>query len=347
MEARPIRTETIERGPVPLVDVLIPVRDRARFIAVCIDSVRAQTLQPNAVIIVDDGSTDDTPTILAEYAKRWSKLCVIRTEPRGVSHARNVGLAACQAPFVAFLDSDDIWRPDKLERQIALFAPDRPELGFVHCGCFHMDEFGQPLANIFIATPSKRGDIFQDLIEKSYFISGTTSAVMARRELVMALGGFDKTLFQGEDQDLWLKLAYVSHVDYVADALVGRRVHEGNSHVGIKADVPLFQELQVWNKWLAQIKNIDAVLEAFRSAVFSVAMRQDFRYPDLGLYYRLKGSDLHLARRLFPSLYRYLHYGLIDTLGSLKFGVVARSMGRSRFLLRLFRMFGEAGNISG
>ena len=102
----------------PPVDVIIPVRNRPRLIQTCLDSVRAQTLQPSAVIVVDDGSTDETPAVLAEYASGWSRLHVIRSEHGGAAQARNIGVAACQAPFVAFLDSDDVWHPEKLERQM-------------------------------------------------------------------------------------------------------------------------------------------------------------------------------------------------------------------------------------
>src|ERR1043166_7534525 len=102
------------------VDVVIPVRDGARCIGACLDSVRAQTRSVRAVIVVDDGSTDATPAVLAQYRQQWPLLELVRTEQHGVSHARNVGVARCRAPFVAFLDSDDVWDAAKLERQRGL-----------------------------------------------------------------------------------------------------------------------------------------------------------------------------------------------------------------------------------
>src|SRR5262249_15751115 len=100
-------TEATTFGPLPplqqppSVDVGLPVRNRARFIRACLDSVRAQTLQPATVLAVDDGSADDTAAILADYAKAWPKLRVIRTAARGVSPARNTALAAATADLVA------------------------------------------------------------------------------------------------------------------------------------------------------------------------------------------------------------------------------------------------------
>ena len=116
------------------VDVVIPVRDGARFLPACLDSVRVQSYAPRTIIVVDDGSSDGTPAILADYARRDPRFTIIRSAPVGVSHARNLGLKASLASYVAFLDADDVWDPTKLECQIGLFTDERPQLGFVHCG---------------------------------------------------------------------------------------------------------------------------------------------------------------------------------------------------------------------
>ena len=180
------------------VDVVIPVRNGERFIEACLDSVRAQVLQPNAVIVVDDGSMDRTLLILTTYQQRWEKLQVIRSDPRGVSHARNLGLAACTAPYVAFLDSDDVWLPEKLKRQMSLLQESSPKVGFVHCALVQIDAFGKPLPNGRVYSPTKRGNVLQAMLSEFYHILGP-STVVARRELVLELGAFDETLTIGED----------------------------------------------------------------------------------------------------------------------------------------------------
>ena len=82
-----------------VLDVIIPVHNRPRLIQTCLDSVRAQSLQPDTVIVVDDGSTDETPAVLAQYARGWTRLRMIRSDNQGPAHARNLGLAASQARF--------------------------------------------------------------------------------------------------------------------------------------------------------------------------------------------------------------------------------------------------------
>jgi glycosyltransferase involved in cell wall biosynthesis len=288
----------------PDVDVLIPVRDGARFLPACLDGVFAQTLSPRAVIVVDDGSTDATPRILAEYAARRPNLQVIRTEPRGVSHARNRALEASRGSFVAFLDSDDVWLPEKLARQMALFAANGPELGFVHCAYFCIDEDGRRLRRR-VVEPRKRGDVFADLLE-GYGLAGSASAVLARRDLVTAAGGFDESLALGEDWDLWIKMAKLGHVDFVADPLTGIRFHALGTQWQ-KADagpeVFLLERLRIVEKWVDRVPDSARLVDRYRIEAVRVALKNVLlRYPPRwGLLRRLRASDVPLARRLFPT----------------------------------------------
>jgi glycosyltransferase involved in cell wall biosynthesis len=290
------------------VDVLIPVRNGARFLPACLDSVFAQTFPPRAVIVADDGSTDETANILAAYAGRRPNLHVIRSEPRGVSHARNLALRESRAPFVAFLDSDDVWRPDKLAKQMAIFAPDRPELGFVHCAYFCIDEHGRRIAARRV-NPSKRGDVFSDLLQ-GYGVAGSASAVVARRDLVVAAGGFDEALFHGEDWDLWIRMAKLSHLDFVAEELTGVRMHARGSQARRAADGPeifLLERLRVLDKWVDRVPDGGRVLEACRIEAVRVGVKNVLlRFPPRwGLRRRLRTSDVPLARRLFPTRRSY------------------------------------------
>ena len=290
------------------VDVIIPVHNRPRFVEISLDSVRAQSLQPNAVIAVDDGSTDATPAVLAEYARRWSKLQVLRSDHGGAAHARNVGVAASRAEFVAFLDSDDVWLPEKLERQLPLFAG-RPGVGLVHCACFQIDAKGETLRDTRVFAPSKRGDIFKEMINNFYHLSGSASAIVARRELVLRVGGFDESLLHVEDKDLWLRLAHVSLVDFISEPLVGLRSHGGNRFEGrAKSDpaLALLQKIAVWSKWI-DLADKNAVVERLRRDAFVVNKARPHRVLfHFHAYRKLSTSELPLARQLFPTFDSYL-----------------------------------------
>jgi glycosyltransferase involved in cell wall biosynthesis len=333
------------------VEVVIPVRNGERFIEACLDSVRSQVLQPSAVIVVDDGSMDRTPAILSEYEKRWNKLRVIRSDPRGVSHARNLGLATCTATFVAFLDSDDVWRPEKLKRQVSLFEHGPVELGFVHCAFVRIDSAGHTIENEKIHAPTKRGDVLQAMLTEFYPIAGSASAVVARRALVERVGGFDERLTCGEDLDLWLRLAQASHVDYVPEVLVALRTHHANScdrANAINPELVLFQRLAIWSRRLHFVNDPQPVIQAFRKEALTVSVANLLRRrPSFGLYRRLKRSGIPLASRLFETRWDYcLSSSRAVAVGMRMRQLIAQQIIlKNPILLRLCQKLGRLQNV--
>lgn len=289
------------------VDVVIATRNRAGFLEQCLAGVRAQTLQPRRVIVVDDGSTDHTRDMLARLAKGWPSLIAISVPHGGVSAARNVGIAESVSEFVAFSDDDDLWLPDMLERQVALFRG-RPETGFVYCGFRELDPDGNPLPDGREVRPDRRGDIFRDILERFHGIA--LSTLVVRRSLLIEIDGFDPSLSQAEDRDICLALARRAEADCTSDVLVGLRKHAAGAYIGALRSNPEFvltQRLKVWNKWREQLMDRQAVLDRFRGEAARVALTRILMpLPDLGLYRRLKHSDIMLARELFPTLPAYL-----------------------------------------
>jgi glycosyltransferase involved in cell wall biosynthesis len=289
------------------VDVVIAVRDGARYLGACLDSVRAQTRPARAVIVVDDGSTDATPDILAHYQRRWPLLHVVRTGQEGLPHARNIGIANCRAPFVAFLDCEDLWTEDKLTQQMELFARCDPRVGFVYCGAYSIDADAQPIPQQQIL-PRERDEVFRALLLEGNFVPGSASTVIARRSLLERLGGFDESLTFGEDWDLWLRLAEVSDLNFVPNALVAIRVHAdgmaaraGESRVKLR----LFQDLDVLDRWYIKGKLPGEVREQFRSEAVNIALDEVRRRPLAGwraawrLQRELRRGRNRLSKELF------------------------------------------------
>ena len=200
--------------PIP-VSVIIPTYNRAGLVQEAVASVLAQTWRDFELLVVDDGSTDGTVEALAPYA---SRLRLLRRESRGgVSAARNTGIAAARGEWLAFLDSDDLWRPEKLARQLAYLAahPDlqlcQTEETWVRRGL----RVNQPLTHRKVG-----GRIFFASLERCLV---SPSAVILHRRLLEQHGGFDEDLPAAEDYDLWLRLSWRYEVGLLPEPLIIKR----------------------------------------------------------------------------------------------------------------------------
>ncbi len=197
----------------PAVSVVIPTFERRPMLLEALASVRAQTFEDWDCWVVDDGSSDGSAEAVEALGDRRVRL--IRQANRGVSAARNRGLAAARAGLVAFLDSDDLWHPEKLARQVAVM-----EEGWALC---HTEEVW--LRGSERVKPKRRhakagGWQFLRSLELCCI---SPSAALVRRDVLEALGGFDEAYPVCEDYDLWLRLTARYPVAYLADALVTKR----------------------------------------------------------------------------------------------------------------------------
>src|SRR6266545_6495779 len=188
----------------PLVSVVTPAYNVAWCIARAIDSVLAQDFRARELIIVNDGSTDDTRAVLEAYG---DAITVIHQDNRGMSAARNVGIKNAHGTYVAFLDADDWWLPGKLSRQVELMQS-RPEIGFCSTSARVEDGDGRLLNHW--RCPNGSTEILATLFAQNAAIAGGCSAVIVRKKLFDRVGLFDETLGGFEDPDLWMRLAAVS-----------------------------------------------------------------------------------------------------------------------------------------
>jgi cellulose synthase/poly-beta-1,6-N-acetylglucosamine synthase-like glycosyltransferase len=206
----------------PRVSVVITLYNLRAFVAEAIDSVWAQTLPRGAVeaIVVDDGSTDGGDAVARAHGAR-----VLRQANRGLPAARNAGLAAARAPFVVFLDADDRLGPEMLAEVLATFER-RPDVGLVYTGVQCIDLRGAPLPQR--GWPRVEGDLLTRLVLGNVF---PVHAAVVRRDVVVAIGGFDEALAAAEDWDLWLRLARTGVRWVCLDrALAEYRIRPGAMH---------------------------------------------------------------------------------------------------------------------
>jgi len=202
----------------PAISIIIPTWNRAQFIAPTIDSVLKQTYKNHEIIVVDDGSTDNTREVLEAYRDKIT--CIVKRNG-GVSSARNTGIQASQGQYIAFVDDDDLWLPEKLSLQMQLME-NNPAMGLVYCGAIKIKKDGERIGE---TRPEKRGAIFNELVCSNYIV-GSASAAMVRREVFPRAGYFDENLSPCADWDCWIRIAQFYDIDYVEAPLVKLTIHD-------------------------------------------------------------------------------------------------------------------------
>ncbi|MBX7185637.1 MAG: glycosyltransferase family 2 protein [Vicinamibacteria bacterium] len=232
----------------PRVSVVIPLFQKAPYIRRALDSVFRQTLEEFEVIVVDDGSTDEAPQVLAAIDDR--RLTVHRQEHAGVSAARNAGVSLSRASWVAFLDADDEWRPAFLESTLRI-AESMPRVSVVFTN-FRDYQTGHPC---LVHTPGD-GDLVRDYFSAVLRNGGlgmSSSSVLALRSQIESCGGFRAGVQHGEDLDLWARLAWTGDVGYCDETLaVCHTEVEGSASKDLRAaTLPYPAFLNTWEEWRA------------------------------------------------------------------------------------------------
>jgi glycosyltransferase involved in cell wall biosynthesis len=212
-----------------LVSVIVPAFNAADTVCDTVRSALNQTHRNLEIIIVDDGSTDQTQAVASSFVERDPRVRYVRKDNGGVASARNRGIAEARGEFVAPLDADDLWYPTKLERQLERFEQTGPETALVYAWCCWIDNHGTVTNS---APPTRfEGSILPEMCLGNVVISGSNALI--RRNALIAAGGFDESLrrrgAQGcEDWKLCLVMAKRHKIAMVPEYLVGYRVSHGS-----------------------------------------------------------------------------------------------------------------------
>ena len=209
----------------PLVSVIVPVHNGERFLRASIGSVLAQSYRNIEIIATNDGSTDGSESVLRALSP---DIRVIDQRNQGAAAARNAGIAVARGEFLAFLDCDDCWDADKLERQLALHER-YPEAVASYCDHRIIDDAGRVTGTTgALDYPRWSGRILRELIQGNCIVS--PSVLMARRAAVLDAGGFDVTQPAGSDDwQLSMHLAVLGPILYLPETLASYRRHDGNT----------------------------------------------------------------------------------------------------------------------
>jgi glycosyltransferase involved in cell wall biosynthesis len=265
----------------PAVTVVLPTRDRRRLVARSLATVLAQVDVELEVVVVDDGSRDDTAEWVRSLADERVRL-VVNPESRGVASARNRGIEEARSPWLAFLDDDDLWAPDKLAAQIRLLETE-PSAGWA---CVGQVTLNGALEIISAASPPLTLDRPLAGLLATNAIPGGGSGVLASAELVREVGGFDPQLSLLADWDLWIRLGQSSPAAGIDRPLLGYVRHDANMSLDVtsighefalleakyselREQLGIWPDAEIWQTWIADARR--------RSGKRLAAIRADLR----------------------------------------------------------------------
>lgn len=231
----------------PLVSVIIPAYNSERFLTAAVESVLAQTYPEVEVIIVDDGSTDNTAALADTLAEQDGcvRIKVLKQENSGQAAARNAALQVARGELIGFLDADDVYLPNKLRDQVS-FLQNHPEYDLVHADYYICDENLEPITLHHKGQPPLP---FPDLfVYRNWF---PPVVPLLRSSLVKKVGGFDVAFRGAEDWDYWIRCAQVSNFGYLPSAVAKYRTHSGQHHM---RPGRIHKTLQIINKHYSKDK---------------------------------------------------------------------------------------------
>jgi len=202
------------------VSVVIPTYNRAEMLGTAISSVLAQTYQNIEIIVVDDASQDDTQEVVNSFNKK--RIRYLRHDRnKGEAAARNTGIQNISGDYIAFLDDDDEWLPDKLMLQMQVLQNTTRKTGLIYCGFLVVDKDSHKVLRQRM--PSNNGNV-HDALMKCNFIAAP-STVIIRKECIKKIGLFDEKIAYGLDYDMWIRISKQYHFDYVGQPLVKYHIH--------------------------------------------------------------------------------------------------------------------------
>ncbi len=317
----------------PKVSVIIPLFNAAPYIAACLDSVLAQTFDDFEIIVADDGSTDGSADIVAPYRQRYPGKIFIVTHParanRGITASRNLAIRHARGEYLAFLDNDDLWLPEKLARQVKVLETYQ-QVALVYAKMEFINAEGQAMAVNGLrafgdGAPNQPSQIFSRLLRKNPIPSLT---VLARKHFIEEAGAFDETMQYNEDRFVWSKMLYNRPAYFIPETMALYRVHPTNfSRELAKAKAHAEAEFQYFFKLIDFLQH--QKIKSWPRSAFAVALCLFF--IRLWLWGTPRHQLLRYARELFkqsPFLkYRWPLFGLlVGLLGGPRLGAALKRL---------------------
>ncbi len=258
------------------VSVIIPTHNRAEFLHSAITSVLNQTFQDFEIIIIDDASKDHTREVIDNFND--ARIKVIHNQvSKGAAGARNIGIMNSNCEYIAFLDDDDEWLPEKLKIQSYLLDNSLPEVGSICTGCFIIEKVSGRVLSI--DNPEVHD------LSKGNFI--TTSSILLRRECFKKCGLFDESMPANSDYDMWIRISKKFSFKIIKDALANYYIHENRLTLNYEK----------------KIRGIEILFEKYEDFFKNDPKEYSKQYLSLGVLYCYKG-EVRKGRKAFSKAIR-------------------------------------------
>jgi glycosyltransferase involved in cell wall biosynthesis len=233
----------MESPRMPLISVIVPAFNASRFLAETLRSACRQTHRDLEIIVVDDGSTDNTSSIAGDFARSDERIRLLKIANSGVSTARNFGIAAARSDLIATLDADDLWHPQKLERQLRIMQSAPLDVGVVYCWSSGIDESGDVVLPVWNASLAE-GDVLEDIVRSGILSNGSTP--LMRWAFIEKAGGYDEHLRLCEDWQFYTAMAGVCRFRVIPECLTGYRLTDKSLSMNAIEMERAIQEVTDW-----------------------------------------------------------------------------------------------------
>jgi glycosyltransferase involved in cell wall biosynthesis len=234
----------VSRAPGDLISVIVPAFNAGKYIAESLDSVSNQNHRELEIIVVDDGSTDDTIAVVKSKAAQDNRISLLSSPHRGVSSARNLAIGHARGSYIAPIDADDLWTRDKLERQFRLLRDAPRETGVVYSWAAGIDDRGNIVLPVWNASHAS-GNVLHEIVQSGILSCGSTPLI--RKEYALRVGGYDETLRLSEDWKFYTALASVCRFEVIPECLTGYRIRSDSSSLNF---VPMEAALRSCTEWI-------------------------------------------------------------------------------------------------
>lgn len=272
-----------------LISVIVPAYNAGKYISRTLESVGRQSHRNLEIIVVDDGSTDDTAACVERAAAHDNRILLMKSDHRGVSYARNRGIDRARSEYIALIDADDLWTRDKLARQFEILSRSASEVGVVYCGAAGIDDDDRIILPVWNDRYAS-GDVLHALIETGVLSCGSTPLIRKRYHYLA--GGFDEALHLAEDWKYYTALAGVCRFEAIPECLTGYRIREDSSSVIIE---PMEAALNGFTDWI-KAKWPETPQRVLRERQFTIETYMAFMSTRARNYSRVPGYLLRALR---------------------------------------------------